>query len=102
MSYKLYKIHNKKLLLSEEEYNFVKESIIDQIGEESASKLFWSNDNGFITAVLPLGNDQQSLLISFSLLNIMVNQRLLSFDYVLNDFAVKINSLEKKLNKKEE
>lgn len=86
---------NKKLEVNKDEKQYLL-SLVDTFGEDAFIGLFKTDKFGMITSITPSPSKPIQMVILFSMLNLMLNQRLRRFD------NSRIEKLEDKINKLEE
>ena len=87
-------IANKKIDLSQEEYDYYLE-LENAFGKESFIGLFKTNKSGTIISVTPSNTTPTAMILIFFFLNVMLNQRLRSIDKGLSG----LSALEKRISK---
>jgi hypothetical protein len=93
-------IANQKIEISKEEYSYYLE--LEKIfGKEAFIGLFKTDDNGYVTSVLPKTSNPMAMIVVFFLLNVMFNQKLRQLDGWMTTTNIRISDLEDKINKLE-
>ena len=90
-------VANQRLFLSEEEF-VVYNEIIKNVDKTEFYDVFKTDNNGKIIAVLPPVNKSVSMIVIYFLYNVMINQRVRSFDSLISDvidIKKRLNILEK-------
>ncbi len=90
-------VSNKKLELSEQEFDYLKE-IQGVFGADCLDNAFRSDKHGIITAVTPAPDKPIHMASLFFLLNVMMNQKLRKIDIGLE----RISKIEERLKILEE
>lgn len=91
-------VANKRLFLTNEEYSVYNE-IIKTVDKTEFNDMFATDGNGKIIAVFPPIDKQVSMVVVYFLFNVMINQRVRSFDLVINtvlENKKRLDSMEKK------
>ena len=88
-------IGNKRLDLSEEEFDAYKE-IISIVDKNEFVGIFDTDNNGTINFVMPPVDKNISMIVIFFLFNVMFNQRMRKIDYFIEDY----DDLKKRLKTK--
>lgn len=92
---------NKKLEVNQEEKEFLL-SLQATFGEDSFIGLFQTDGEGLITSITPSPARPTQMIILFSLLNLMLNQRLRKIDNSkIQQLENRIAMLEKRLEEKD-
>ena len=89
-------VANQRLDLSNEEYEVYK-NIIDFVDKSEFIDTFKTDNNGKIIAVLPPVKKNVSMVVIYFLYNVMINQRVRSFDGVIEE----VKNISKRLDKLE-
>jgi hypothetical protein len=93
-------IANQKLEINKEEYSYYLE--LEKIfGKEVFVGLFKTDDNGYITSVLPKTSNPMAMIVVFFLLNVMFNQKLRQLEGWMVMTNTRLSDLEEKINKLE-
>ena len=90
-------IANKRIDLTNEEYQVYKE-IVSVVDKNEFKETFETDKNGKIIAVFPPVKKNVSMVVIYFLFNVMVNQRVRSMDFLVQE----INNLKKEVKKLQE
>ena len=91
-------VANQRLDLTDSEYSVYNE-IIKNVDKTEFNDMFSTDKNGKIIAVFPPIDKQVSMVVVYFLFNVMLNQRVRSFDNVIStviDNKNRIKKLEEK------
>ena len=90
-------IANKRIDLTNEEYQVYKE-IVSVVDKNEFKETFETDQNGKIIAVFPPVKKNVSMVVIYFLFNVMVNQRVRSMDFLVQE----INNLKQEVKKLQE